>query len=390
MTNKRSVLVDAIRGIAILGILMMNAIGFSMPFSAYTNPTAFGNFDGLNAVSWGFTHLLFDRKFITLLSLLFGVGIAILAERYRLNDKRASFLHFKRMAVLLIFGLIHAYGIWAGDILFFYAICGALAYGLINARQPTLYKVATILIGISIGMTVLGQWGLPYYSENEMAIFTTSWAPPEHHLQLEIAAYTGSLSEQFSQRISSAVLLQTYGLFGLMLWFGTGLMILGIALYRQGLFNGQINTTTLLTLGAIFLCVGLATSSAGITFNNHHQWDALKSTYQGSLFNQLGSLITALGYLLLIVGIYQKGMFISFFEKMANVGRLALSNYLMQSIVFTFIFYGFGLGLFGQFQRWQLVLLVILAWLIQLYGSQMYLRYFKIGPFEYLWRKLVG
>ena len=124
---------DIIRGIAILGILIMNIQSFSMPGSAYSNPMAFGDLNGINKWVWIISHVFADMKFMNIFSILFGAGIILVTSKSEMKTGKSAVLHYKRTIWLLIIGLFHAHLIWYGDILVTYALC----LSLIHISEPT-------------------------------------------------------------------------------------------------------------------------------------------------------------------------------------------------------------------------------------------------------------
>src|SRR5438132_1465135 len=127
---ERITTLDALRGFALLGILTMNMQSFSMIGAAYFNPTAYGDLTGVNYWVWYLCAVFADSKFMTIFSMLFGAGIVLMTGRAEASGRRAALLHYRRMGVLLLFGLAHAYVLWPGDILYSYAICGCVLYPL--------------------------------------------------------------------------------------------------------------------------------------------------------------------------------------------------------------------------------------------------------------------
>src|SRR5687767_323319 len=130
--------IDFLRGCAVLGILVMNIQSFAMPFAAYFNPTALGDRGPLDFAIWLGSHLFFDQKFMTIFSLLFGAGIVLMTTRAEQRGARTAVVHYRRMFCLLVFGLIHAYLIWYGDILVLYAVCGSIVYWFRRLRPGAL------------------------------------------------------------------------------------------------------------------------------------------------------------------------------------------------------------------------------------------------------------
>lgn len=386
--NGRLESLDVIRGLALLGILIMNIQSFALPLAAYSNPTAWGDFSGLNAWAWGLGHVFVESKFMSMFALLFGVGIALFCDRLEHKQQPVFKTHFRRMFWLAIFGLMHAYLIWWGDVLFFYALCGLLIYRARFSSPRRLWISGTIMISIAFLFIALTQASLPYMSETEWQEFTRDWQPEAAIMADEVAVMTGTWLEQFVWRIDMAIMMQTWGFLILILWQAGGLMMFGMALYKQGLFHGDMDSRTVLIRSVGFMVPGFALILAGLYYNSVNNWSAEVSMLGGSQFNYVGGTLVALGYVQLMVWVVQQGLFQHLRQGLSRIGRMAFSNYIAQSVICTFIFYGFGLGLFGQLERWQLLGVVFLVWAIQWIWSDWWLNRFRYGPLEWCWRRL--
>jgi uncharacterized protein len=154
---------DVLRGFAVLGILGMNIQSFAMIGKAYVNPNTYGDMSGANYWVWLLSHIFFDQKFMTIFSMLFGAGIVLMTQRQEASTGKSAKVHYRRMAILLIFGLIHAYVIWYGDILFTYALCGMVAY-LFRRRRPwLLITLGILLIAVHSGFNAGIHWSMQYW-----------------------------------------------------------------------------------------------------------------------------------------------------------------------------------------------------------------------------------
>jgi uncharacterized protein len=387
-SNTRIQSLDIIRGFALLGILVMNIQSFAMPEAAYTNPTAYGDFNGINKLVWMVSHLLFDSKFMALFSMLFGVGILVFSDNLVARGNKAFATHARRMFWLLLFGFIHGHLIWSGDILFMYAACGFVFYSFRNRTIKTLWIVGIIFLTIGWGFTELIQVSLNYMTPDEVADMATDWAPTREETSSKLLSMTGVWSQQFSLRTENAWFMQTFGV----LYYGLGrvggLMLIGMALYKQGLFTGRYAPSDLLKKGLVNLLIGFSFTIYGLFFNFQHDWAFSYSQFRGMQFNYIGSVFVAIGYAQLLALVVQKQWFAAVTKRLAYVGRMAFTNYISQSIICTFIFYGFGLGLFGSVERWQQLLIVLCIWALQLTWSPLWLESFRYGPLEWLWRTL--
>src|SRR5580692_13159976 len=157
--KERIVSIDVLRGFALLGILPMNIQYFSMISAAYSNPTAYGSMTGANYWVWLLCHVFADEKFMTIFSMLFGVGILLMTSRIEAVGKPSAGRHYRRMGWLIAFGLAHAYLLWSGDILVTYGMCGLLVYLCRRIRPRTLLIMGVLAIAVaSASMTAYGLW----------------------------------------------------------------------------------------------------------------------------------------------------------------------------------------------------------------------------------------
>ncbi len=379
---------DVIRGFALLGILIMNIQSFSMPGATYLNPNAYGDLTGVNKWVWIISHVFGDSKFMSLFSMLFGASILLITENAERKTGSSIGVHYKRNFWLLLIGLMHAYLIWHGDILTPYAVIAFLVYPMRKMKVRSLLIVGTLLFSVSSVLYLFTGMSFQYMSEAEIADMMSSWQPTAAQITDEIAAFTGTFSEQLAERVDETIMMHTTVFLILFFWRISGLMLMGMALYKSGFFQGQFSkafyTRTVLIAGGI----GLALVITGVNQNFAHGWSLEYSMFIGSQWNYWGSLGVAIVYVAIMNLIISSGLFESLRTRLATVGRMALTNYLSQTLICTFIFYGFGLGLIGQFDRWAQILIVVAVWALQLIISPIWLNRFYYGPAEWLWRSL--
>ena len=388
LPQQRNETIDVVRGVALLGILVMNIQTFSMPFGAYSNPNVWGNLEGLNYLIWYMGAMLADQKFMTIFSMLFGAGLILLVERLQATGRPAISIHYRRMIWLLVFGLVHAYCIWYGDILVSYAICGMWIVWL--RKVPAIFQLLIGLVLVAVVSVLMGGLGalLLMMPAEESAKLLAQGIGAFGDTTDEVAAFRGSWSEQFSYRTPLALMMQTELLFFYSFWRVSGLMLIGMALYRWGVFTGRCRTSVYAILLALGILIGIPLVWAGIELRWAYDWEQIRSEFLFFQFNYWGSIPVALGWVALVVLFVRSGMLGWFRHALACVGRMALSNYLLQSIVCTLIFYGHGLGAFGSLERTEQFLVVLGVSLAQLIWSPLWLRLFQFGPFEWLWRTL--
>ncbi len=379
---------DLLRGVAVLGILVMNIAAFSMPTAAYTNPKLWGGFTGADFWVWALTYTFASEKFLSLFSVLFGAGVYLMTTRLAGQEAPAGRLHFRRMGWLALFGLAHGYLLWFGDILFDYAICGVALYPFRSLPVRRLLLAAVLfftvgsLVGTAIGLSVSR---MPEEARREIA---EDWSPPTWLLEDEVAAHRGAWFAQLEYRLPTTFMLQTTVLGMLVFWKATGLMLLGIALMKSGILTGEAATSTYRRLLGWGFGLGLPLVLAGVAGHLRTDFSFDYSMFLGSQPNYWGSVLLALAYLSGTVLLWRAGRLGGLGRALGATGRMAFTNYLMQSVICTTLFYGQGFGLFGALSRWQQMVVVLVVWVFQLAVSPLWLRHFRFGPAEWLWRSL--
>lgn len=384
-TSNRLVNIDIIRGVALLGILIMNIQAFSMIFAAYSNPTAYGDLTGVNYYVYYFSHLLADQKFMSIFSLLFGVGIVLMADNIERKGQSPRKIHFTRMFILALFGLAHAYLLWFGDILFAYAIAGMIIYGARNKSPRFLFILAFCLISVCSLIMWAASFSLPYMQPHEIQEMQMFWAPDAETVQKDLSANLSSWIGQTDIRNKMAATMQGNIVF--YMFRIIGLMAIGMALYKMDFFGERFSKKALMSTGVIALISGLALIAYGNQLNFAAGWP-LESMLSGIQYNYWGSMIVAYSYLAFLIVFCRTNAFGKVKSVLANVGRMALTNYLMQSFICGFIFYGWGLGFYGSAERFEQLVVVLGVWAFQLSLSTFWMNRFKFGPFEWVWRSL--
>ncbi len=385
---ERIVSLDVLRGFAVLGILVMNIQSFSMISIAYFNPTAFGDLQGANYLVWFLSHVLADQKFMTIFSMLFGAGIVLMWQRAEAVGRKATGLHYRRMFWLLVFGLMHAYLIWAGDILFIYGFCGLFVYWFRKLRPTTLIIIGLIVLAVSPALSLLAGYTMPFWPEESVRqMETTMWRLPPEAVAAEVANYQGSWIEQMGSRVTAALGLHTGALLTWGFWRASGLMLLGMAFFKMGVFSATRSYRFYWTWIALALVIGIPAIAYGAHRNFAEGW-AMVRFFLGGQYNYWGSLLVSMGWVSIIMLACKNDVLRRARQAIASVGRMALTNYLMQTFICTTIFYGHGFGFFGELSRVAQIFVVFGVWAILIPFSIFWLRRFKFGPFEWLWRTL--
>ncbi len=379
---------DVLRGFAVLGILVMNIQSFSMIGVAYINPTAYGDLTGANYVVWLLCHVLADMKFLSIFSMLFGAGIVLMTSRREAATGRSAGVHYRRMGWLLVIGAMHAYLLWYGDVLFSYAMCGFLVF-LFRRRKPvTLIILGLAVVGVATCISLLFHFSLPQWPDEAIVELQTVWQPTEETVAKEVATYRGGWLGQFRDRAPNALFFETFFFLMLTLWRAGGLMLVGMGLFKLGFFSAAQSVRAYMTTVVVGFIGGLALILYGVQRNTTLEWAFERVFFLGAQFNYWGSLFFCLAWAALIMLIVKLDLLSGVTRRLATVGQMALTNYITQTLICTTIFYGHGLGLYGKVERlWQLAI-VVAVWILQLIWSPLWLRRYRFGPMEWLWRSL--
>ena len=381
---------DVVRGFALLGILLINILAFGAISAMTLNPPL-----GFSLTSdiwiWGAVELTAEGAMRALFSMLFGAGVLLFLERGKDRGK----LHFKRTFWLLIFGLINGYVLmWLGDILFTYALAGFILYFLRNMSAKGLAILSVVLFACLCAYSAALNLGLEFLrsAANQNAEAAAGWAefydvfaPSEAAKKAEIAQRTGSFLALMSWSAAEYTIMLLTFIPMLLVWDALVFMCIGMALYRYQVLQGAHSDRFYLFTAIAGFGVGLTINAYEIYLMIASDFDILETFPFFKPTYQLGRLGVALGWLgVLILGMrrFRIG------RKLAAVGRMALTNYLMQSLICLFIFSGIGFGLLGELRRTELYIVVLLIWAFQLWLSPWWLARFRYGPAEWLWRAL--
>lgn len=388
LATERHESVDLLRGLALLGILVMNIQLFSMPVAASINPLALGDRGTVDFAIWLASHLLFDQKFMTIFSLLFGAGIVIMTTRVAERGGQSATFHYRRMFWLLLFGLLHAYLIWDGDILVLYAVCGALVYPFRRRRPLTLLVFGLLVLSVNSILMIRSGLSASDLPVDALRGIGDYFAPGRALLQGEIAAFQGGWREQMPTRVGHSLEFHAFDLWTWGIWRAGGLMLIGMALLKWQILTGARPTSFYATLGVIGVSTGLPIVGLGVVEMQARNWDAIYSYFLGGQFNYWGSILVSVGYIGAFLFVSKAGMLGGLGRRLVAVGRTAFTGYILTSIVCTLVFYGHGLGLFATVGRPGQWLVTALVWIALLIAAPLWLSRYRFGPLEWTWRSL--
>jgi uncharacterized protein len=404
--------IDTLRGIAVLGILVMNIYLFAMPGAAYSNPLAYGGTEWFNIGTWYFTHLLFDQKFMTIFSVLFGAGLIMMSTRAESRGAKYAVVWYRRNFWLLLIGALHGYLIWFGDILFSYALMGMLIFPLRNRKPRSLIIIACLMLPVALlfshagGVYVdkmqasvaeikqlqeLGE-GLSEVQSTtleEWEAMMVFMAPPGEEVKRDLEVYSEkSYAAIVVHRAPVVVAMQTEAILVFLIWRIGALMLLGMALMKLRVLSAERSITFYRKMMLAGYGIGLPIMLYSIYFVTAHQWDHIFMFRIGMAPNYIGSIFVAMGHIAVVMLIVKTGVLTKLMQRFAAVGRMAFTNYLLHSIILTTVFYGYGFGLYGQVPRlWQMAFVVAVIGL-QMIVSPLWLRHYRFGPAEWFWRSL--
>ncbi len=384
----RIVSLDVLRGVAVLGILVMNIQSFSMPSAAYINPTAYGDLAGLNKWIWIISYILASGKFMSIFSILFGAGVLIFIKNVQARGENTFALHFRRMAWLLLFGMIHGYLLWSGDILVCYSLCGMVIWFFRNYSSGKLLRAALIFFLVPMVLGIMWAFTMPYWQTEALDSMVKTWSPDVASLSETVERMRGGWLEQMKVRAPFTLAMQTTIFLADTAWRVISMMLLGMYLLKREVLSAKRSRFFYIRMTLIGLFSGYLLSAIGVLINFHKGWTLAYSMFLGGQFNYVGSLAVALGYMGLVMLLVKFLRFPVLVRTFSDLGRTAFSNYIFQTLICTTIFYGHGFGLFGNIERLSQVLIVLGVWIVQIVLTRLWLKRFRQGPLEWIWRSL--
>ncbi|HEU0134570.1 MAG TPA: DUF418 domain-containing protein [Allosphingosinicella sp.] len=389
---------DIVRGVAVMGILAMNVVAFAMPFQAYMNPLAYGWETGADFVSWAVSFIFVDGKMRGLFSFLFGASMLLVIERAEASDEDSASIHFRRMFWLLVFGLIHLYLIWFGDILHGYALVGMVAWFFRNKEPRALIRWGTGLLTVQLMVFASLAAGAFFLQDSASApgaaadvvkewrtledqFGVPSGQPLADRLALMRGGYGPILADRFGQY--SAAPLKGLMIFG---WETLAYFLFGMVALKNGFLRGGWSDSAYRRTALIGFGIGIPAYAllAWILVQDGFSVPMVIALVMAATlpFRPLMVIATAA----LIILLTRRGGALT--GRIAAAGRAAFTNYIGTSLIMTGLFYGYGFGLFGRLGRAELWLPVVATWVLMLLWSKPWLDRFQYGPLEWLWRSL--
>ncbi len=394
--GERIFAIDAVRGVAIFGILVVNMMYFAWPFHAEVAGIELWSSTG-DRIAEAAIRFFAEGKFITMFSLLFGLGFSMLITRAEARGARVAPLFVRRLLVLLLIGLVHTLFFWVHDVLVYFALTGFILLLFRNREPRTVLRWAAVFLAVPIVVTTaLAALGVLAARSPEAAAQMEAGVAEQRALFAQLyeqafATYsTGTFAEVTVQRLADFGLEFVGGFVGSSLFLIASMFLIGTWFGRESMFSnvdGNIERwrrllRVALPVGAVaslaFAWVSLATEPTELS------WPLALRT--AGMF--IGGPALCLSYVAAIVLASRHEFFRRLLQPVANVGRFALSNYLMHSVICTTLFYGYGFGLMGHVGPALGLALTAAIYVLQLVISSLWVRRFRYGPAELLWRRL--
>ncbi|UII27912.1 DUF418 domain-containing protein [Fulvivirga maritima] len=393
---------DFLRGIAVLGILIMNIESFCYPNQ--WSPYAYGFESAQDHTVRFWVYLLCQGKFFGMFSILFGVGFYIFLERLEKKGLglKAVDIYARRLLLLFLIGVIHAYFIWNGDILYHYAICGFLLFPFRVFSAKRLVLILLIPVAVlsynAVDSVLNKQQQYQEYLEaldadtptDEQKMVIEKWqkstSPKEGNTD-EIESGRDTYWQSVEANAEHVKVLKGEVFYSGILYRTLILMIIGIILYKLNVFSDYKSVKYYWLITAVITALALYINYARYYHWTFEYYKPVLNIWQGLLF-AFPKEIMALAYILVFNGFYQKLARPKWFTALSLAGRMALTNYIIQNIICGLLFYGYGFSLYGQLARHELLYVVVCIWGLQLIWSYFWFKKFEYGPLEWCWRRL--
>lgn len=402
--------IDSLRGFALLGILLMNIIAMSMYGAAYDDPTVTGGSSGANLWIWAVMHVLAEGKMRCLFSLVFGASVLLLTSRLEASGRSSADIYYRRTLWLLLFGIVHAYLLWDGDILYPYALCALILYPFRNRSARSLLTIGTIVLALMAAAYVgLGFKTRDTIEKGRAAVQAAEkgqkltaqqteekngyerWRkfnrPTPEELKKDAEEWRGNALSVIGARAKVVSSFHSKPFYSPINWDIWSMMFLGMALLKMDVLTGARSLRSYILMAFIGYTIGipLNTYTAYVIIKNN--FDPVIHSFANSTYD-IGRLSIALGHMGIIMVLCKTGRMGWLMRGLSAIGQMAFSNYLFQSIVTAFLFTGYGFKLYGRLERYQVYYVVAAIWVVQLIVSPIWVRHFQYGPLEWCWRSL--
>lgn len=402
---------DALRGFALLGILPANVLIFGMNFAAANDPTVAGGATGLNLASWALFRILIEGKMRALFSMVFGASVILLTSRTeeRSGDTAAD-IYYRRNLWLLLFGIAHAFLLFWGDMLYPYALCALILFPFRKLPARKLLIIGGLFIALKAGWSAVDafrqieRWGLaaaadaaekvgrkPTDEQTEakkaLDAQRKQRKPSPEELSKDARRWRGNPLEVIAARAKFLATwhgLPYYDPVNCDVW---SMMFIGMGLFKLGVFSAAKSYSTYAWIAVIGYLIGIPMSAFIAWLLVKSNYDRLTFAFTNVAYD-VERLPIALAHMASLMILCKAGVLRWLTSRLAAIGQMALSNYILQSVVCTVVFTGYGFGLYGRLERYQLYYVVAGCWALSLVASPIWLRHYRFGPLEWCWRSL--
>jgi len=409
---ERITALDTLRGFAVLGILLINITAFGMFHAAWDDPIVTGGATGINLWTWLVFHVLAEGKMRALFSMVFGASAILLTSRLEKTGTSSGDIYYRRTLWLMLFGIAHAYLLWWADILYSYALCGLALYPFRRLTPKVLLVIGMALAVCDSAWTVreslktrdmiaqarkageAAAHGQRLSPEQEDVLkqwhdWRAEHRPSLDELAKDAAEWQGSPLSVLRARAELVPFFHEHAYYSpasgnVDYW---SMMFIGMALFKWGVFGAARSRR-------FYAWMTLVGFGVGLPLNCYTGWAIIRTNFDPvshDLINwnyHIARLSMALGYAGLIMLLCKSGTARRLTSLLSPVGQMAFTNYILQSVICTLIFTGYGLGLYGRLERYQLYFVVAAIWVVLTITSATWLRYFRLGPLEWCWRSL--
>lgn len=376
---------DALRGLAVIGIVWMNVYAFALPLQAYYNPVAWGGESLPDRIVWATQFVFVEDKFRTLFAMLFGAGCVMLIEK---GGERSLRAHYARMAVLFAIGAAHSILLASNDVLRAYALAGLAIPLLAPLSHRALYAVAIGLVAAHVGggMVAFGGALVDYYAgrsdSDATLMIERRFGVDEPALRYALELGREGFGERAWRRIEDFP--QHLQNVALSIPLNLAAIALGMATWKDRLLAREWRMFRMQRLAAVCGVAGILGSLALAVWVESSQFSAPVVAAASLVLSTPFDMLLGLAYAALAMALFTSGGWATHW--LATVGRLSLTNYLMTSLIFAAMFASWGLSLFGEVSRAQTFALSFVAVIAMLAWSPIWSARLGQGPFERLWR----
>lgn len=414
--QERIVILDGLRGIALLGILLMNIPYMGLPEPAFDHLLLNNELGTINEKVWWYVNWIPEGTQRAIFSMLFGAGILLFVSRLekRTEGMWPAEYFLRRQLWLTVFGLINGYILlWPGDILFQYSIIGIVAFVfrrlpvkglliasvvcllLMTARENRdLYKQRDMIHkGEMVAKIDTTKVKLTDVQKEDLGAMTgmkekSDTAALKKEMKRNLEKSTGSYGVLYNYISNITAMIEFnytyYGIWDILLF-----MLLGMAFFKSGVLTGQASSKLYWAMFIGGMGLGLFLTWLRLGDLMHYKFNLFEITKQKKIeYYEISRTLRSIGLFGLIMLLFKSGWFNWLFRLLRPVGQMAFTNYLMQSLMGALIFFGIGFGMMGKLQRYEVYLVALAIWAVEITWSHIWLRYFRFGPLEWCWRSL--